>query len=202
MSIAKAGFPFIIIPLIIGVILLFLGGGWKYPGAFFILLCFFCCYFFRDPKRNVPHDEKLVISPADGRIMEIIKEGDTNVIRIFLSVFNVHLQRSPVSGKVVSMDYKPGKFLPAMDKAAHMENEQNIIKIRNANGEYTVKQIAGILARRVVSWVKKNDELKMGQQIGLIKFGSQVDISIPVSARIKVKEGDKVTGGETVLSEL
>lgn len=201
MFIAKEGIPFIVIPLVLGISAILLGRFWVYPGAVLVLLALFCCYFFRDPSRNVLQDNRLVISPADGRVMEITKEGDSKVIRIFLSVFNVHLQRAPITGTVTSMEYKPGKFLPAMDKAAHIENEQNIIKIKNQQGEYVVKQIAGILARRVVSWVKQGDEIKMGQHIGLIKFGSQVDISMPGAADIKVKEGDKVTGGLTVLAE-
>lgn len=201
MFIAKEGLPFIVIPAIIGTVLVLSGRFWVIPGYVLIIAALFCCYFFRDPSRTIPKEEHVVLSPADGTIMEVGKDGDKKLIRIFLSVFNVHLQRAPVAGKVVSVEYKPGKFLPAMDKEAHIQNEQIITTIKNKNGEYIVKQIAGILARRCVSWLKQNDEITAGQKIGLIKFSSQVDISMPQSAEIKVKVGDVLVGGETILAE-
>jgi phosphatidylserine decarboxylase len=202
MFIAKEGLPFIVIPAILGVALVLLGRFWVVPGYVLIIAALFCCYFFRDPSRTIPKEENLVLSPADGTIMEVGKDGDKKLIRIFLSVFNVHLQRAPVAGTVVSVEYKPGKFLPAMDKEAHIQNEQIVTTIKNKSGEYVVKQIAGILARRCVSWLKQNDEIKSGQKIGLIKFSSQVDISMPQSVEIKVKVGDVLVGGETIIAVL
>jgi phosphatidylserine decarboxylase len=161
----------------------------------------FFAYFFRDPIRRVIRDDSRILSPADGTVLEISGAQGGRVIRIFLSVFNVHLQRAPVSGTIRNVEYKPGKFLPAMKPEAHVENEQNIITLQSAKGNFEVRQIAGILARRVVSWVKAGQQVEQGQQIGFIKFGSQVDLTVPASAIIKVKTGDKVRGGLTILAE-
>ena len=203
MSIAKEGFPFILIPLVIGVLLLVFGrSAWLItPGVLLVLFSGFCIYFFRDPVRQIPAGENLIVAPCDGTVMEVLAEGDRQEIRMFLSVFNVHLQRSPFAGTVTGMVYQPGKCVPAMRPDAHCVNEQNIITLQTAKGELVVKQIAGILARRVVSWVKPGDTLTRGQHIGLIKFGSQVDLSLPANCVVKLKIGDKVTGGETVIAE-
>jgi len=205
MSIAKEGFPFIIPPLAMGVLMFaFCRGWWGCPviGGILILLGLFSAFFFRDPLRTIPADDKLVLSPCDGTVMEITEMGGQKVVRMFLSVFNVHLQRAPVAGEIVKMEYRPGKFVPAMRPDAHEVNEQNIITMKTAHGEFVVKQIAGILARRVVAWVKAGDMAVKGQKIGLIKFGSQVDLHVPKNVEIKVKVNDKVTGGETVIGEI
>jgi phosphatidylserine decarboxylase len=132
--------------------------------------------------------------------MEISEEADENVIRVFLSVFSVHLQRSPISGTVKDIIHKDGKFLAAWKPEAHIENEQNIITIQGEDGMYTVRQIAGFLARRCVSWVKAGDTLNAGDKIGMIKFSSQVDLHLPKSAKINVKPGDKTQAGITVMA--
>lgn len=203
MFIAKEGFPFIVTPLVLGVVFLFFGRVWAFSsaGAVLIFAGLFCGYFFRDPARNIPKEENLVLSPCDGTVLEVSDENNRKTVRVFLSILNVHLQRAPVSGRIRNVEYRPGKFLPAMKKEAHQVNEQNVITIETKNGDFVVKQIAGILARRVVSWVKPGDIVASGQKIGLIKFGSQVDLELPPNVEIKVKPGDKVAAGETIFGE-
>jgi phosphatidylserine decarboxylase len=162
----------------------------------------FCAYFFRDPARQVPQGDHLVLSPCDGTVMQVTEENGMKVVRMFLSVMNVHLQRAPLAGVVKSVEYRPGKCVPAMRPDAHIVNEQNVITIETDGGNYIVKQIAGILARRVVSWVKAGDRIDKGQKIGIIKFGSQVDLHLPSHARITVRPGDTVVAGETTLGEI
>jgi phosphatidylserine decarboxylase len=136
--------------------------------------------------------------------MEVTEEGEEKIVRVFLSVFSVHLQRSPISGTVVDVTHKEGKFLAAWDPRAHSENEQNIFTIQSENtetpGRYVVRQIAGLVARRCVSWVKTGDRLKAGDKIGMIKSSSQVDLHIPKPAVIKVKPGDKTKAGITIMA--
>jgi phosphatidylserine decarboxylase len=132
-----------------------------------------------------------------------VEEGENEkVVRVFLSIFNVHLQRSPVKGKIKSLEHRDGKFLMAWDPLAHSLNEQNIFTIENAQGLFTVRQIAGFLARRCVSWVKTGDELNQGEKIGCIKFSSQVDLHLPVSVTVTVKSGDPVRAGITIVGEI
>jgi phosphatidylserine decarboxylase len=132
--------------------------------------------------------------------MEITEEDGEKAVRVFLSIFSVHLQRAPVSGTVIDVTHKDGKFLAAWDPRAHIENEQNIFRIQNESGVYTVRQIAGLVARRCVSWVKPGDILKIGDKIGMIKFSSQVDLYMPKSAEIKIKPGDKTKAGITIIA--
>ncbi|MCL2390704.1 MAG: phosphatidylserine decarboxylase [Endomicrobia bacterium] len=204
MSIVKEGYPFIFIPLLFGIILAFAGYGSLFSviGILLILLSLFCVYFFRDPKIEITKGERLVLSPCNGRVLEVSENENEKVIRVFLSVLDVHLQRSPVAGKVTRIEYKPGKFLKAMEPEAHIVNEQNIITIENENGKYLVKQIAGILARRCVSWVKNGDVLAAGDKIGVIKFSSQVDLHMPKNVEIKIKKDDKVVSGVTIFGTI
>ncbi|MFA7073766.1 MAG: phosphatidylserine decarboxylase [Endomicrobiaceae bacterium] len=205
MTIVKDGYSFILVPLAIAVLLLIFGSGIFVVALalIFFLLSAFCMFFFRDPNVKITEGEGLILSPCSGTVMEV-KENDNgqSVIRVFLSVFDVHLQRSPVSGTVKSVEYKPGKFLKANEAEAHIVNEQNWITIENEKGIYLVKQIAGILARRCVSWVKPGDIVKTGDKIGLIKFSSQVDLHMPAGYDIKVKVGDKVVLGVTVFATI
>ena len=204
MFFVKEGWPFIFIPLVLGILILsvFRGSTPYALGVLLIVFGSFSAFFFRDPVRSIRDDAGLILSPADGTVMEISEEDGAKCVKIFLSVFNVNLQRSPVEGVVKSVEYRPGKFLPAMRQEAHILNEQNIITIETKDGEYKVKQIAGILARRVVSWVRRGDKVSKGQKIGLIKFGSQVDVYFPKGspAEIVVAKGDKVVSGITVLA--
>ncbi|MDR2425578.1 MAG: phosphatidylserine decarboxylase [Endomicrobium sp.] len=204
MPIVKEGYSFILIPLVIGLVLLFTGFGGIFfiAGILCILISLFCIYFFRDPAIEITQGEGLILSPCNGTVLEVSETETEKVVRVFLSVLDVHLQRSPIEGKVTKVEYKPGKFLKAMEPEAHIVNEQNHIVIENESGTYTVKQIAGILARRCVSWVKTGDELKIGDKIGVIKFSSQVDLHMPKNVDIKVKKDDKVVSGVTVFAVL
>jgi len=165
------------------------------------VLSFLVLYFYRDPERIIVTDDNRVLSPADGRIFEIQKDSDRQIIKIFMSPLNIHIQRAPVLGTVASINYKKGKFLPAYDQKAEIENEQNIIKLSTEPGNIEIKQIAGILARRIVCWVNNGDKVIQGQRIGMIKLGSQVDLSLPEYLNLKVKTGDKVKAGITVIAE-
>lgn len=201
MAIVKEGYPFIFIALVIATLLILIG--FVKIGVIAIVVALFFTYFFRDPHIVITQGEGLILSPCNGTVLEI-KENDNgqSVIRVFLSVFDVHLQRTPISGTVKNVEHKPGKFLKAHDPQAHIVNEQNIITIENENGTYIVKQIAGILARRCVSWVKTGDVLKVGDKIGVIKFSSQVDLHMPAGYKINVKKGDKVISGITVFASI
>ncbi|MDR2729465.1 MAG: phosphatidylserine decarboxylase [Treponema sp.] len=207
MSILKEGFPFIFLPAAAGaailiVILKFsnslLVTGFITGGAL-LVFSVFCMFFFRDPNITITQGDKLILSPCNGTVMELADEDNGKIIRVFLSVFSVHLQRSPVSGVVTSVTHKDGKYFAAWNPSAQAENEQNIITIQAEDGVYTVRQIAGFLARRCVSWVKTGDVLKKGDKIGMIKFGSQVDLHLPKSAVISIKPGDKTEAGITIL---
>lgn len=200
------GLPYILGAEILGIAVIVLARGsfWSAPGWLLVVLGLFFAWFFRDPARKLNLGADKVISPADGTVMQVepAAAGSGTVVRIFLSVFNVHLQRSPVAGTVRNVEYRPGRFLPAMEPRAHVENEQNIITIQADKGEYEVRQIAGILARRVVSWAKAGQKVEQGQKIGFIKFGSQVDLTVPAGAKVRVKPGDRVRGGLTVIAEI
>jgi len=167
----------------------------------FLFLTVFLLVFFRDPERNVQQDEKLILSPADGTVLNIVKAGDQQTIEIFMSPLNVHVQRAPVSGTVSSIKYKKGAFLPAYVPKASELNEQNIITLKNSVLTMDVKQIAGVMVRRIVSYVKQGDTVFQGQRIGMIKFGSQVDITFPESVEVKVKLKQKVKAGLTVIGQ-
>jgi phosphatidylserine decarboxylase len=210
MSILKEGFPFIIPPFITGIILLILPhiGSRKFAavsfvsfhilGGFLVLFAFFCIFFFRDPNIKITNSENSILSPCNGTVMDTEETENEKIIRVFLSVFSVHLQRSPVDGTVTSISHKDGKFLAAWNPQAHILNEQNTFIIQGPDGTYTVRQVAGFLARRCVSWVKAGDTLKAGDKIGMIKFSSQVDLHLPKSASVLVKKGDKVRAGITI----
>ncbi len=198
MSVVKEGLFLIIITLALGILFCFI---FRIFGILLIVLALFFTYFFRDPAREISKGPDEVLSPCDGTVIEVTEDEDFKIVRVFLSVFSVHLQRSPVEGVVENVEYNPGKFLPAMDPKAQQLNENNIITIDSPRGRFKVKQIAGILARRVVSWVKPKDVLEKGQKIGFIKFGSQVDLFAPKNVELKVILGDKVFGGKTVLGK-
>ncbi|MCX7909016.1 MAG: phosphatidylserine decarboxylase family protein [Ignavibacteria bacterium] len=176
-------------------------------------LLIFTFWFFRDPKRNVPllaiEDGSIILAPADGKVIQIIEMNENlvlnqkvQVISIFLSPLDVHINRSPITGKVFFFKYFPGKYLVAFHPKASEENEHTFIGIQNEFGAITFKQIAGILARRVVCTLKEGDEVCAGDKIGMMKFGSRMDVMVPFSSRIFVKVGDKVKGGETIIARL
>ncbi|MBI5427706.1 MAG: phosphatidylserine decarboxylase family protein [Nitrospinae bacterium] len=204
--IARQGYPFIV-PL--G---LLAGAFWALSmaraAAVFGGLFLFVVYFFRDPERTVPGDPKAVISPADGKVVEIVAENDpftgkkSQRISIFLSVFNVHVNRIPVAGRVEKIRYNHGKFLAAFNHKASLDNEQNVLSVFNGRDRVAVKQIAGLIARRIVCWVREGDAVAAGQRFGLIRFGSRVDIFVPEDARLAVALGDRVRGGSSVIGFL
>lgn len=177
-------------------------------GAFLLLAAGYCAYFFRDPERLIPLDEAAILSPGDGRVMEVSQEEEADflrapaqVVKIFLSVFDVHINRAPLAGEVVYLKHQPGQFYPAMKPEASRENEQNLIGIEG-RANVLVKQIAGAIARRIVCRVRQGQKVSAGERIGLIRFGSQVDIFLPLAADVQVKPGDRVVGGETVIARI
>jgi phosphatidylserine decarboxylase len=198
---AKEGYPFLFPLLLVAGLFLYSGMSWF--GALFLALGLFIAYFFRDPERLVPTDAAAIVSPADGKIVGIAAEPDkTTRVSIFLSVFNVHINRSPVGGEIESIRYLPGKFKVAFDATASAENEQNVLVIRSGSDKIKFSQIAGILARRIVCWKKPGDSVAKGERIGLIKFGSRVDIFLPENVALSIKLGDKVQGGASVIGRI
>ena len=170
-----------------------------------LILLIFTFYFFRDPERVVPIGDDILVSPADGLITNITetKEGKKTYIKvsIFLSIFNVHIQRLPISGEVTKVDYIEGKFINAtLDKASD-ENERLKITIKNGNNLIYVNQIAGLIARRIVNYVKPNENINQGDRYGIIKFGSRVDIEFPNNFKLLVNEGQQCIGGETIIAQ-
>ena len=170
-----------------------------------LILLIFTFYFFRDPERVVPIGDDILVSPADGLITNITetKEGKKTYIKvsIFLSIFNVHIQRLPITGAVTKVDYIEGKFINAtLDKASD-ENERLKITIKNGNNLIYVTQIAGLIARRIVNYVKPNENINQGERYGIIKFGSRVDIEFPNSFKLLVNEGQQCIGGETIIAQ-
>ncbi len=181
--------------------------GWLTQPAWAIIPCllaFFFLWFFRDPERAIPADAGAVVSAGDGTVTDIsqvrVNGEDQTRISIFLSVFNVHVNRSPIAGVVRDVRYQRGRFLNAMNKVSAEHNEQNIVTMGSDGQGVVFKQIAGLLARRIVFYPKVGDRLERGQRVGLIKFGSRVDVLLDASARVNVKVGDKVKGGTTVLA--
>ncbi|MDD5436683.1 MAG: phosphatidylserine decarboxylase [Candidatus Omnitrophica bacterium] len=195
MLIAKEGLPYIGSSMIVNIFLLKTA---PYLGLVSLPLTFFLVFFFRDPKRIPPAAEDAVLSPADGRITE----AEDGKISIYLSLFDVHVNRSPVAGTVALVKYSPGRFHPACGKKALTENENNLIDIVNGRVKVTVRQIAGRFARRIVCYCKEKDTLRHGDRIGMIKFGSCVQVYLPGSAVILVRPGEKVRAGQTVLAAL
>lgn len=203
----KEGYAFIAAALLLTIIVGFaISPYWAVaPG----MLTLFFAFFFRNPKRMIPEDSSLVVSPADGKVMGVVEvEHDDfvnepcNKVIIFLSVFDVHINRSPIAGEIKFQQYTCGRFIPAYKDAVGFENERHTIGIENGNFRVSVTQIAGILARRIVSWVTLDDVLQKGQRYGLIKFGSCTELVMPKNVEIVVKKGDKVIGGETIIGRI
>jgi len=164
------------------------------------LLAAFCLYFFRDPDREIPSG-KVAVSPADGKVVVVRAEGPKQMrISIFLNVFDVHVNRSPIAGKVVDVQYHRGKFLVASKEEASTENEMNTVTVEGDGSRVVFKQIAGLIARRIVCWKKVGDTLATGERFGLIKFGSRMDIILGPEWDIQVREGERVSAGSTVLA--
>lgn len=203
--IAKDAWRFVVPAVAAGALLL----PWPWGRPFAVLAFLFAgfsLYFFRDFDRATVVDANILYSPGDGKVMEVgtVPEGDYQgwlIIRIFLSVFDVHVQRSPVAGVIRAVEYRKGQFLDARDPRAHVENEQNLVTIETPNGDVVVNQIAGLIARRIICWPSVGEKLEQGQRYGLIRFGSQVDVLVPATVTPRVKAGDRVVGGETVIAQ-
>jgi|SRR6476646_2039773 len=193
-----------------GLPLLVLGGvaylaEWAAAAVVLICLAIFVFSFFRDPERVIPKEAGAVVSPADGRVLVVKDEEDAGRpgkrISIFLAIWNVHVNRAPADGVITSLEYKPGKFLAAMRDQASLQNEQNVFTLSTDAGDMVFKQIAGLIARRVVSWKKAGERVARGERIGLVRFGSRADVWVPRDAEILVKVGDNVKGGASVLAK-
>jgi phosphatidylserine decarboxylase len=199
--VASEGWVFVL-PLAGATVLSTLVGWWGVTGVGLVLTVG-VALFFRDPERSIPQTPETIVSPADGRVMAIVPENtQTQRISIFLSLWDVHINRAPYGGVVQSVVYTPGKFLAAYRQEASLVNEANAITIAAHGREFLVKQIAGILARRIVCRVRPGDTLEKGQRYGLIRFGSRTDLLLPATAEIAVQVGDVVRGGETILAFL
>ncbi len=205
--IAREGWPFLAIAVFIASLVSYFGGGvWSLP---LWLVALFVLQFFRDPPREIPQDADAVLSPADGRIVAVERTQDPYVQRdaikvsVFMNVFNVHSNRSPIDGLVKRIQYFPGKFVNADLAKASLENERNAIWIKRADGQdVTSVQVAGLIARRILCYVQEGDVLTRGQRYGFIRFGSRVDVYLPLTAAVKVSIGDKVYATTTILAVL
>jgi phosphatidylserine decarboxylase len=195
--IVKDAFPFLI-PLFIAAVFAFSLG--LYLATFLVmLLAVFVAFFFRNPKREIPPDPRVIVSPADGRVVKVERVGNVTKLSIFLSLFDVHVNRSPIAGRIESMDYKKGKFKAAFNHAASVENERNVIMVSQGDLKLVFTQIAGLIARRIVCWKKVGDTVEKGELIGLIRFGSRVDVLFPPGTEATVEKGMRVHGGSSAI---
>src|SRR6266481_775006 len=201
-SMVKEGYYFGVPPLALGGFSFLLH--WHVVAVVLLLFALFVFSFFRDPEHVIPAEPGAVVSPGDGRVVVVTDEENAGRpgkrVSIFLAVWNVHVNRSPVAGTITRMEYRPGKFLAAMRERASVENEQNVFTLSTETGELVFKQIAGLIARRVVSWKKAGEKVARGERIGLVRFGSRVDLWVPKEAEIVVKVGENVKGGSSVLA--
>ncbi|MFZ0450531.1 MAG: phosphatidylserine decarboxylase family protein [Desulfatiglandaceae bacterium] len=207
--VAREGLPFILTGILLTV--LFSVFGWHIPTFFLGFMTIFVIYFFRDPGRTCSCPEDEVVAPADGRIVKIQEiEDETNplgepaiLVSIFMNLFNVHVNRVPVSGTIEKVDYHPGKFFSAnLDKASLLNERNCLILETRTSRRIAVTQIAGLVARRIVCWAGKGDRFETGQRFGLIRFGSRLDVHLPKNSEVTVRMGQKVKAGQTVIGRL
>ncbi len=204
--VAKEGVPFIFLAGLATIVFALLK--WEIAAVAALAVTAFVLYFFRDPERVVPEESGLVVAPADGKVIEVVdgvqaplSNQSVSRISIFMNVFNVHVNRCPIAGKVKRIEYQQGGFLPADKKEALIRNEQNKLLIEDRKGlKITLVQVAGLIARRIVCWAEVGDQLRRGQRFGLIRFGSRVDIYLPSQYGIEIKKGNKVWAGQTILA--
>jgi phosphatidylserine decarboxylase len=193
------------VPLALAVLLIVLG---LWPVALvFVALAAFMAFFFRDPRRQPPTDPTLVVAPADGRVtrvkpVEDSSERSATVVSIFLSPLDVHINRAPIAGKITDVSYTRGKFLMATDENASLVNEQNALTIEGEQITVVCKQIAGILARRIICWKRVGERVALGERFGLIKFSSRTDVLLPANVEVLVAVGARVTGGTTIIGRI
>ena len=208
MPIAREGWPLILVPLGLAVVLFLLR--WPWTGGVLLLLGLITAFFFRDPDRAVPADPRLVLSPADGKVIVAgpapagnpLGEGATQV-SVFLSIFDVHVNRAPIGGLISRVEYHEGQFLPAFQDKASLANEQNSVTIDagGAGQRVAFKQIAGLIARRIIFKKQVGDTVAAGERVGMIKFGSRVDVFLPRNVLLRVRKGDRVVAGVSALGE-
>jgi phosphatidylserine decarboxylase len=206
LPIAAEGWGFILVPLVLAVLLAWTG--WIKSSLLLGLVTAFMAFFFRDPERVAPAVPGAILAPADGRVVDVRAAvndpfvGAAQAVSIFLSPLDVHVNRSPLAGLVVGVEYRPGAKLAAYRPEASERNERTTIAIQGETARVVVRQIAGVLARRIVCRIRAGDKLASGERFGLIKFGSRTDLIVPASARLRVRTGDRVLGGETVVGVL
>jgi phosphatidylserine decarboxylase len=198
----KDGYKFAAAPVLLGVVAF--GLRWNWIGGVLVFLGLFVLFFFRDPNRTPPPDSNTIVSPADGRVMEVVEESlggkPGRRISVFLSIFDVHVNRSPVAGKITAIEYRTGKFYAAMRGKASAENEQNAFHVATDRGEVVFKQIAGWVARRIICWKSVGDSVVRGERVGMIRFGSRMDIWLPEGVEILVRNGQHVAAGSSALA--
>src|SRR5262252_1160314 len=195
--IVKDAYRFLI-PLFVSAALAFVLG--LYLASFLVMmLAAFVAFFFRNPKRGIPADPGAIVSPADGRVVKVERVGNVTRLSIFLSIFNVHVNRSPMGGRIETIDYTRGKFKFAFHEAASVENERNVIMVAQGDIKLVFTQIAGLVARRIVCWKKVGDRVGKGELIGIIRFGSRVDVLFPAGTEVTVERGARVRGGASVI---
>ena len=207
MGLDRAGWPFILIALLAALVVgWWFGRVWAIP---FAILAAFFVFFFRDPDRTIPTGPNLVVSPADGRVMIVgdppfpgTPAGDYQLISIFLSPMDVHINRTPIDGRVTKVEYHPGRFLPAYKTEAGTHNEWTEVWFDHQGTTIVCRQIVGILARRIVTRLQVGQTVARGERFGVMKFGSRIDLFVPRSATLAVKAGDRVVGGESILATL
>ena len=204
-GICLEGFPYIVFSFLVCIVLALLGWGWLAVLA--LIGSFGVLHFFRDPERVVPQERGLAVSPADGKVIAVDSARDPISgesrprICVFMNVLNVHVNRMPVAGSVEAIKYYPGKFFNASLDKSSRENERNALAFKDENGRHwTVVQIAGLIARRIICWVEIGDNLKRGERFGLIKFGSRVDLYLPEDYEVTIKVGAKTLAGQTVVA--
>jgi phosphatidylserine decarboxylase len=198
--IVKDAFRFLI-PLIASTVVAF-WLGLTPAGVFLLGLSVFVAFFFRNPSRTIPDDPHLIVSPADGRVVNVERVGNITKLSIFLSIFNVHVNRSPIGGRIEAIDYKAGKFKAAFDSNASIVNERNVVMVSDGQIKIVFVQIAGLIARRIVFWKKVGDSVQKGELVGLIRFGSRVDVTFPAGTEAIVKKGDRVRGGSSPIGRI
>jgi phosphatidylserine decarboxylase len=202
---APEGLPFVAAAAVSGAGTLALG--WMFPGAVLSAGALFTAWFFRNPSRRVPDDPKAIVSPGDGRVLAVVEEDEDRFLKaravrisIFLSPLNVHINRTPCAGRVAAIGHVPGKFLVASHKGATLENEQTAVLIETESGARVLcVQVAGYVARRIVCWLTEGERVGRGERYGLIRFGSRMDLYLPLGTDMRVSVGDRVKGGESVI---
>lgn len=197
--------PYLVIPLLLAVAAFYLG--WWPLALALLALAGFMAYFFRDPRRNLPSEADIVVAPADGRVTRVraLASDDADsptLVSIFLSPLDVHINRAPIAGRVTVVNYTKGKYLMATNEQASVVNEQNALTIEGERMTVICKQVAGILARRIVCWKKAGDAVTLGERFGLIKFSSRTDVILPSQVEVLIAEGARVRGGVTIIGRL